>query len=498
MAENNAVLMRRELLTRLSELFYRGELENGVDRIPLELRPRSFVNVSRCCVYKDRAMLRYKIMALLGFNIRDEQDELTPLSRYVEMARRRTGLSKEPLTVVDDVCSACVRVNYVVTNMCRGCMARPCTTSCNKWAISFDNGQARIAHERCVNCGLCMKNCPFHAIVYIPVPCEESCPVGAIGKREDGTEEIDYSKCIYCGRCISSCPFGAVMEKSHLMDVFNAFGSGRRVVAMVAPAIAGQFRAPLGQILGAVKALGFTDVVEVARGADVTSTHEAEEFIHKMSQGQKFMTTSCCPSYRVAVEKHIPQLKPYVSDTLTPMQYTAQIAREMYPDAALVFIGPCLAKRQETTLDPNADLMLSFEELQAMMEGKGVDIAACEPVVVDASIDHTSRGYPVSNGVMNAVNSHVAGRVEIRPVVISGIDKAVMRDMKNLPESCTGNMVEVMACPGGCVNGCNVIANPKVARTQVIEAARPGAGAFAAAGVAAKGGNSGNSGGARQ
>jgi iron only hydrogenase large subunit-like protein len=82
---------------------------------------------------------------------------------------------------------------------------------------------------------------------------------------------------------------------------------------------------------------------------------------------------------------------------------------------------------------------------------------------------------------MTAVNSHVAGRVEIKPLVISGLDKATIRDMKNLPQTCAGNMVEVMACPGGCVNGCNVIANPKVARTQIVEAAKPGAGLYAGA-----------------
>ena len=281
MAVNNAVLIRRELLTRLTKLFNDGELELKIDRIPLELRPKG-APTSRCCVYKDRAMLRYKLMALLGFNIRDEEDELTPLSDYVRRAFERTEVSREPLTVVDEVCSACVKVNYVVTNMCRGCLARPCMVNCPRQAISFENGQAHIDHTKCVNCGICMKNCPYHAIVYIPVPCEESCPVGAISKREDGTEQIDYSKCIYCGRCIASCPFGAVMEKSHIMDVFRAFKSGKKVVAMVAPAIGGQFKAPLAQILGAIKQLGFDDVIEVAKGADMTTEKEAKELIQRI------------------------------------------------------------------------------------------------------------------------------------------------------------------------------------------------------------------------
>ncbi len=468
MAVNNAVLIHRELLTRLAKLFNEGELELKIDRIPLEMRPKG-APTSRCCVYKDRAMLRYKLMALLGFNIRDEIDELTPLSEYVRRAFERTEISREPLTVVDEVCSACVRVNYVVTNMCRGCLARPCMANCAKKAIEFSNGQAHIDHTKCVNCGLCMKNCPYHAIVYIPVPCEESCPVGAISKREDGTEQIDYSKCIYCGRCIASCPFGAVMEKSHIMDVFRAFRSEKKVVAMVAPAIAGQFRAPLAQILGAIRELGFDDVIEVAKGADMTTENEAKEFVHKMAQGQKFMTTSCCPSYITAVKKHMPEIQPYVSDTLTPMQYTAQIARKQYPDAVLVFVGPCLAKRFETFCDPNADLMLSFAEVGAMLVARGIDVAGAGTIDIDHTIDSTSRGYPVSSGVMTAVKTKVGDQVEIRSLLVNGLDKAKIKEMRTFPQTCTANMIEVMACEGGCVNGCNVIANPKVAARQIAD-----------------------------
>ena len=473
MAVNNAVAVRRELLLRLSELFYAGELESRqVDRIPFDMRPKDFRDVPGCCVHKERAMLRYKVMALLGFDIWTEQDEMTPLHEFVQRAATREKPAEEPLTVVNDVCHACVRVNYVVTNMCRGCMARSCTNSCNRDAISFETGQAHIDHESCVNCGLCQRACPFHAIVYIPVPCEESCPVGAISKRPDGTEQIDYAKCTYCGRCIVSCPFGAVMEKSHIMDVFNAFRHERKVVAMVAPAIAGQFKAPLERILGAIRRLGFDDVIEVAKGADMTSCDEAEEFVHKIAGGQKFMTTSCCPSYIETVRKHLPELAPFVSDTPTPMQFTARLAREKHPDAVLVFVGPCLAKRYETTVDANADLMLSFEEIDAMLKSKGVDVAAAAQSALDGAIDDTSRGYPISAGVGRAVSKRVGDRVKVSPMIISGLDRARIKELRALPATATANMIEVMACEGGCVNGCNVIANPKVAARQVAEVAK--------------------------
>lgn len=471
-ALNNAMLIRRELLTRMSRLLMNGELKLKVDRIPLELRPKDG-DFSRCCIYKDRAMIKYKIMALLGFSIQDETDELIPLSEYVDKAFERTEISAQPLTVVDGVCSACVKVNYVITNMCRGCLARPCMVNCPKDAISFENGQAHIDHTKCVNCGMCQKVCPFHAVIYVPVPCEESCPVGAISKNEHGKEVIDYGKCIYCGRCVSSCPFGAVMEKSHLVDVFKALQSEHPVVAIVAPAIAGQFRAPLAKILGAIKQLGFDDVIEVAKGADETTANEAKEFAHKMAEGQAFMTTSCCPSYTSLVKKHIPELKPFVSDTGTPMHYAAKIAREKYPDATVVFIGPCLSKRFETYMDPNTDLMLSFEEVGSMLVAANIDVGVSSAIDMDRNIDPTSRRYAVTSGVMGAVKEKLGGSVAITPVVINGLDKTTIKELKGYAKSCPGNMVEVMACEGGCVNGCSVIANYKVATRQVNDAAKP-------------------------
>jgi [FeFe] hydrogenase (group B1/B3) len=460
---NNATLLRRELLTRMARLLRSRDLEPNVDRIPLEMRPKGFEDVSRCCIYKDRAMLRYKIMALLGFNIEDETDELTPLSEYVRRAFSRGTLSSKPLTVVDMACRACVKTNYVVTNMCQGCVGRPCMFSCNKDAIEIREGRAHIDHGKCVNCGLCQKNCPFHAIVYVPVPCEESCPVGAISKDSQGVEHIDYAKCIYCGKCVSACPFGAVMEKSHLVDLIRAFREERPVVAMVAPAIAGQFKVPLEQILGAIRAVGFREVIEVAKGADVTTANEAAEFTEKMAAGQPFMTTSCCPSFTASVYKHMPELAKYVSHTKTPMAYTAEIARKMYPDAVLVFVGPCLAKRHEAFIDEHTDYMLSFEELAALMEAMEIEVGESAVVGIDPTIDPTSRRYPVSGGVAGAIIKRLDGKIPITPLTINGIDKAAIREMKNFVKTCPGNLVEVMACEGGCVGGCGVINNPRVA-----------------------------------
>ncbi|MEG1648367.1 MAG: monomeric [FeFe] hydrogenase [Rikenellaceae bacterium] len=463
---NNAMLIRRELMAWVTRLIFNDKLTEEIDKIPVILRPKRGSS-SRCCVYKDRAMLRYKLMALMGFNTQDETDETIQLSEYARMALERDGIPEIPLTVIDDACSACVKVNYVVTNMCRGCVARPCTVNCSKDAIHFENGQAHIDHLKCVNCGLCQKNCPFHAIIYTPVPCEESCPVGAISKDSEGIEHIDDSKCIYCGRCLEACPFGAINEKTHLVEVAKAIKSSNKVVAMVAPAIAGQFKAPLGSVLKAIKDIGFDDVIEVAKGANITTENEAAEFKEKMGEGQKFMTTSCCPSYTVCVEKHIPELKPFVSHTKTPIYYTARIVKEKYPDAKLVFVAPCLAKRYESIHNTDIDFMLSFEEVGSMMVARNITIDNDAQWTLDTSIYPSSRGYATSTGVASAVARHLNGSIEIKPAYISGLNKQSIKELRGFVKAAPGNIIEVMSCEGGCVNGCNVIANPKIAHRQV-------------------------------
>lgn len=467
------MILRRELMTLMLKELSKGtdELRKNIDRIPYIMRPRGG-EVSRCCLYKDRAMLKYRAMCILGFGVDDETDEMTTLAEYTDRALAREKVEQEPLSVMTEACSACVKVNYVVTNMCRGCVGRACMMNCNKGAIRFENGQAHIMSEKCVNCGLCQKNCPFHAIVYMPVPCEEACPVGAISKDEMGKEHIDPKKCIYCGRCISACPFGAVMEKSHIIDIHKAIKSDRKVIAIVAPAIAGQFKAPLEDIMAAIGRLGFDEVREVAKGADMTTKNEAIEFIEKMEAGEPFMTTSCCPSYYMLAARHLPEVKPFVSHTRSPMIYSAQIEKEANPDAVIVFVGPCLAKRYEAYHDTNIDYVLSFEEVGTMFVANGVNPMEKSELQLDSSINPTSRGYAATAGVMHAVAVEIGDRAEVRPIVIDGITKQSIRELKGYAKSCPGNMVEVMACEGGCVNGCNVIANPKIATRQVQEYAK--------------------------
>lgn len=281
---NNVMIVRHELLAKLVRLWNENELIEKIDRLPIELTPRKGKVYGRCCVHKERVVWKYKTFPLLGFDMQDEEDELIPLSAYAEKALSRSKNKKENLMcVIDEACSSCVSVNYAITNLCRGCVARSCYMNCLKDSIRFKkNGQAEIDYEACISCGKCKQNCPYHAIVYIPIPCEEVCPVKAISKEEYGVEHIDESKCIYCGKCINACPFGAIFEKSQVFDILQCFRRKEQVVAIVAPAILAQFKAPVENVYGAIKSLGFMDLIEVAQGAMETTRHEAGELLEKI------------------------------------------------------------------------------------------------------------------------------------------------------------------------------------------------------------------------
>ena len=467
---NNVVEIRRTILQMLAQLMYDGNVMEKIDRLPYDMYPKGTQH-TRCCIHKARAVAKYKAMAIMGINLDDEKDEFDNLSHYAKLAKEREKSTEVMLTVVDEACSSCVKSSYIVTNLCRSCTAHPCTFACKKKAmIKTEHSQAHIDTTQCINCGLCMQACPYHAIIFQPIPCEEACPVGAISKREDGVEHIDPEKCIYCGKCMVACPFGAIFEKSFMFEIMTAIKEGKEVLAMVAPSLGGQFNQPYGKVLTAIKKLGFTDVIEVAKGANMTTENETREFEERMEKGEKFMTTSCCAAWRELYKKHLPEIQPYVSDALTPMGYTAKWLRETKKDAILVFVSPCVGKRSECHANPDVNYVLSYEELEALIKAAGIDIASCEETVLDEHILGHGRGFAMVAGVTASVKATAKDPSIINEVVIDGLTKQNIRELKMWAKKgeAPGNFIEVMSCPGGCVNGCDTIALPKTAARQIL------------------------------
>lgn len=458
-----SLLTHRQLLLHLSQLLESDQLEQEIDRIPLIMRPRKNENI-RCCVHKDRAVIKYKIMAMLGYNINDESDELTSLSQYVKRHNTEKNSTDKMMTVVDEACSACHKINYTVTNMCRACDARTCQQSCPKDSIDFINGKASINHDTCVNCGLCMKNCSFHAIIYMPVPCEESCPVDAIQKTDEGIEIIDFDKCIYCGKCVKACPFEAIVEKTALPKIFSSIKAKEECIALIAPAIAGQFKASFGKIKQSIKALGFDQVIEVAEGAEMTVAHELED----LQNTEHFVTNSCCTAYNKLIELHVPELKSYQSEAKTPLQYIAEKIKKEQPNSKTVFIGPCISKRYEVYHDQNVDYMMSFEELGAALIAKNIEVTNCEDEELDPKINNTVRQFAVSGGLSASIKAGLPESFDFKPIVFNGINRDHLKQIKKfISHSEAYNFMEVMSCEEGCVGGCNAIAKPTIAKRQI-------------------------------
>jgi [FeFe] hydrogenase (group B1/B3) len=370
-----------------------------------------------------------------------------------------------PVQVMEIACDECPAAGMLVTEACRGCMMHSCKEVCPKGAITIVNHRCHIDKEKCIECGKCAAACPYSAIIAQKRPCIKSCKPKALSiRKEDDKAVIDNDKCISCGACVVSCPFGAITDRSLVLEIIDMLkqsenNSKYRVYAVIAPAIVGQCRfGRIEQVVTAIKRLGFHQVVEAALGADITLYTEAREFQHKASESDNpVMTTSCCPAFVRFIETNFPELKDAISTSPSPMITTARLIKRSDPTAKVVFIGPCAAKKFEYTLEKTngmIDSVMSFEELQAFLDARGIDTTQCE----DTHLDNASfygRIFAKSGGIAQGV-AHVAeklGLEGVNPVVMNGIDQcrqhlALLRAKKE-----TANFFEGMACDGGCVGG---------------------------------------------
>lgn len=467
---NNATHLKKEILVRVIKSFLSDDFAQKTRLIPYDMRPKGSEVPFRCCIYKERAILKDRIIAALGFAI-EADDETSLLSDYAKKALKRKKPEENVLTVLEAACKGCVPSRVFVTDLCQGCVARPCQNSCSFGAITIKEGKSVIDGTKCRNCGKCIHACPYNAIVKIVVPCENVCPVDAISKDESGYAKIDFDKCINCGKCVAKCPFGAVHEKSQIIDILSRMKSGKEVVAMIAPSIIGQLPFNFNQLKTAIRKAGFSHVIEVAIGADITIQNEAKEFVERMEKGESFMTTSCCAGYNELVNKHLEEMKPFISNTKTPLYYTAEKCKKDYKDCITVFISPCVAKRKESLNIENIDYVMNFEELGALFVAKHIEIAGMEPTKIKTEASKEARNFGISGGVSESINIATGEKYEVKPVIINGLNKQTIKELKSFAqkETCDGNLIEVMCCEGGCVGGNACLNNVKTATSTVRE-----------------------------
>lgn len=448
---NQYTYLKKELMVRYLKVIMENKEPEEVNRIPFKIIP-SDAESKRCCIYKDREMIRYRIAALSGFDLETEYDESRPPEYYLRKAQQQEP-DGFPLTVIKAACSSCPQSSHQVTELCRGCLARPCQNQCPKDAISMQNGKAIIDQDKCVNCGKCKMVCPYSAIAYNPAPCEASCPVGAIDPEAGGGVELNKEKCISCGRCTRGCPFGAIVERSQLLPLTTRLKSKVHMTALVAPSIEGQLPGNKQQIFSAIKAAGFSAVYDMAEAADQTAEAEAEELAGKLKKGQSFMTTSCCPSYMEAVNKHFPEIKPFVSHTPSPMIFASRNAKKETPGTITVFIGPCIAKKQEVRQTGEVPYVIGFEELGALLMALEIEISDQNDTDNDVRDFEKGAGFRKSGGVFSAVESK--SEIAVKGKIINGLDKKSLTLLKihATQKPPIEDIIEVMACEGGCQNG---------------------------------------------
>ena len=396
----------------------------------------------RCCVYKEREIVRGRIRLAMG------QDPEPGKS------------SKNMVSVIPAACDDCSLQDYFVTDICRFCLGKACLNSCKFGAIKPGDSKMKIDSTLCKSCGMCAKACPYGAIIHQERPCKKACPVGAIFYDEAGICQIDEKKCLRCGHCIHSCPFGAIGSKIFTVHVINAIKSGKHVYAMCAPATEGQFGKGVGMasLKAALKKAGFTDMVEVGLGGDMTAAYEALEWIEARKEG-RIMTTSCCPAFISLLKRHFPQqYAENKSDTVSPMVAVSRYLKSLDPDCVTVFIGPCIAKKRETlseNVKNSADYALTYGEIVAMLDAKGIEILPVEEDYQESSI--YGKCFASSGGVANAVLEVMKELGEdtegIKLLRCAGGDECRKAMMLLKAGKLDADFVEGMICPGGCVGG---------------------------------------------
>jgi len=326
------------------------------------------------------------------------------------------------------------------------------------------NKRAHINQDKCIECGKCRSVCPFEAISDVKRPCITSCKAKAL-KIDTVTKKaiIEKDICINCGACVSRCPFGAIVDKSHILDVMSMIRHSEnntkyKVYCIVAPAISAQFPdAEIDNIVTAIKKLGFYQVVEAALGADIVADYEAK-LLESELKHKKFVTSSCCPAFVSYIKVKYPELVDNISTSVSPMIATARLIRNSDPDARIVFIGPCVAKKAEITLDNLRDdiqYTISFEELLSFLDAYEIEPSECEGSPLD-NASYFGRIFARSGGVTEAIKNSIFEQnldLDLKPVVCNGLDECDKALKLAKSGRLNGNFIEGMACIGGCVNG---------------------------------------------
>lgn len=260
--------------------------------------------------------------------------------------------------------------------------------------------------------------------------CLRKCPVKAISFQHGKSKVLD-EECIHCGTCLKTCPQNA---RSYRKDVGKFLNLGKPFLVSIAPSFFAYFKEPL-KVVGALKKMGALVVQETAVGAEIVSRKYKKLF----ETAERPFITTACPVVVNLVEKHFPTLRDRLFPFDSPMVAHAKFMKKRYGDFPVVFVGPCIAKKEEGKA--HVDVVLTFEELEEILP----DLNTAQETLPDGPYPNRARSYPSTGGV--GITSGVSWE---ESVVIEGVEN-LMRFFEQM-EKIEGRLfVEASACVGGCL-----------------------------------------------
>lgn len=287
----------------------------------------------------------------------------------------------------------------------------------------------KLKKSNCKNCYKCIRHCPVKSIRFF-----------------ENQAFIVEDECILCGHCFVVCPQNAKEIKNDVETAKALIAGGSPVIASIAPSFVANYEGvTISSMKKALKKLGFADAEETAEGATVVKK-KYDEMVEKGEQ--ELIISSCCHSVNLLIQKHFPEALPYLAKTVSPMQAHSLEIKQRNPEAKTVFIGPCISKKAEAEDYPGiVDCVLTFEELSAWLDEKGIAFEPCED---DEKEGGRARLFPTGGGILRSMECKNKDYTYLH---VDGTENCV----NALREIVDGKMgkcfIEMSACYGSCVSG---------------------------------------------
>ena len=280
----------------------------------------------------------------------------------------------------------------------------------------------------CKNCYKCIRHCPVKAI------------------RFSGNQaHIIGNECILCGNCFVVCPQDAKQIVDETEKAKVLLQSGVPVIVSLAPSFVANYNGVgINSMRKALKSLGFYDVEETAIGATIVKT-EYERMLRE--EERDIVISSCCHSINLLIQKHFPQALEYLADVVSPMQAHCKDIKSRYPNAKTVFIGPCVAKKDEAQhYDGIVDAVLTFEELTRWLNEENITLSK----EMDSDPNSRARFFPTTGGILKTMAQDAPGYTYM---ALGGVENCIAA----LKDIIDGNIhkcfIEMSACVGSCMGG---------------------------------------------